>query len=84
MNINKSIAQVERLIKDPSYGLPEEIFYLVSRITPLINVDLLIHNKNGETLLTWRGGDETSKPGWHIPGGIVRYKEKIADRIRAV
>ena len=84
MNINKSIAQIERLIKDPSYGLPEEIFYLVSRITPLINVDLLIHNKNGETLLTWRGGDETSKPGWHIPGGIVRYKEKIADRIRAV
>ena len=84
MNINKSIAQIERLIKDPSYGLPEEIFYLVSRITPLINVDLLIHNKNGETLLTWRGGDETSKPGWHIPGGIVRYKEKIADRIHAV
>ena len=41
MNINKSIAQIERLIKDPSYGLPEEIFYLVSRITPLINVDLL-------------------------------------------
>ena len=84
MNINKSIAQIERLIKDPSYGLPEEIFYFVSRITPLINVDLLIHNKNRETLLTWRGGDETSKPGWHIPGGIVRYKEKIADRIRAV
>ena len=84
MNINKSIAQIEKLVKDPSYGLPEEIFYLISRITPLINVDLLIKNKNGETLLTWRGEDETTKPGWHIPGGIIRYKEKIADRIHAV
>jgi ADP-ribose pyrophosphatase YjhB (NUDIX family) len=33
--------------------------------------------------LTWRD-DEYYKTGWHIPGGIVRYKETIADRIRAV
>jgi len=84
MNINKSIAQIEESIKDPSNGLPENIFLLISRITPLINVDLLIKNKNGETLLTWRGKGETIMPGWHIPGGIIRYKETIADRICAV
>ena len=83
MNINKSIARIEELIKDPSNGLPEDIFLLISRITPLINVDLLIKN-NDKTLLTWRTKGETIKPGWHIPGGIIRYKETIADRICAV
>ena len=83
MNINKSIAKIEKSIKDPSNGLPEDIFLLISRITPLINVDLLIKN-NDKTLLTWRAKGETTKPGWHIPGGIIRYKEKIADRIHAV
>ena len=84
MNINKSIALIEKSIKDPTHSLPEDIFLLVSRITPLINVDLLIKNDNGETLLTWRGEGETTKPGWHVPGGIVRFKETIADRVHAV
>ena len=83
MDINKSITRIEESIKDPSIGLPEEIFLLISRITPLINVDLLIKN-NDKTLLTWRAKGETTKPGWHVPGGIIRYKETIADRICAV
>lgn len=64
-------------------GLPQEVFFLVSRLTPLVNVDLLIRNENGETLLTWRQ-DEFYGPGWHIPGGIVRFKETFAERIAAV
>ena len=83
MEINNIIDSLESLIKNPSKGLPEEIFLFVSRIIPIINVDLLIKNKENQTLLTWRD-DVYYGPGWHIPGGIIRYKETIADRIKAV
>jgi colanic acid biosynthesis protein WcaH len=43
----------------------------------------LIKNEKRHTLLTWRD-DGYYGPGWHIPGGIIRYKETISDRIRAV
>ena len=83
MEIKKIIHLLESLIEDPSEGLPEDIFLFISRITPIINVDLLIKNEQGHTLLTWRD-DGYYSPGWHIPGGIVRYKEIISDRINAV
>ena len=76
------ISTLEAAIGDPRQGLPEEVFLFISRITPLINVDLLIQDDAGRTLLTWRD-DEFFGAGWHIPGGIVRYKELAADRIRA-
>ena len=81
---NKNIKLIEKSIKDPTHGLPENIFLLISRLTPLINVDLLIKNNKNQTLLTWRKAGEVYKPGWHVPGGIVRYKEKIFDRILKV
>ena len=34
-------------------GLPEELFLFVSRVTPLVNVDLLIQDDQKHTLLTW-------------------------------
>lgn len=71
------------LIDDPRSGLAQEVFILASQITPLLNVDLLIKNEHNETLLTWRD-DEFYGPGWHVPGGILRFKEKLADRIRKV
>jgi colanic acid biosynthesis protein WcaH len=77
------IDSLESLIEEPSKGLPEEIFLFATRITPMINVDLLIKNEDGHTLLTWRD-DGYHKAGWHVPGGIIRFKEKIAKRIRAV
>lgn len=77
------IHALESLIKHPAKGLPEEVFLFVSRLTPITNVDLLIKNKQGDTLLTWRD-DGIHPAGWHIPGGIVRYRETIAERIKAV
>lgn len=83
LKINEIIALLESSIRDPTAGLPEELFLFVSRITPLVNVDLLIKNERNQTLLTWRD-DGFFPPGWHIPGGIIRYKETIADRVKAV
>lgn len=82
MTLASSIAEVESAIPDPHRGLPEEVFLFASRIVPLVNVDLLIRDDSGRTLLTWRD-DRFYGAGWHVPGGIIRYKESAADRIRA-
>ena len=70
-------------VPDPNTGLPDEIFYYISRTTPFINVDLLIKDAQGRTLLAWRD-DEHAGTGWHVPGGIIRFKETIEERIRQV
>ena len=67
---------------NPEKGLPKKIFYEVSSLTPLICVDLLIQDSKKGIILTWRD-DKYYGPGWHIPGGIIRFKEKIIDRIKA-
>ena len=77
------IAQLRTYIGDSRRGLPEEVFRLVSELTPLVNVDLLIKDSSGRTLLTWRD-DEFYGPGWHIPGGILRFKERALDRLAKV
>ena len=70
-------------VKRPDKGLLDDIFYYISRNTPLVNVDLLIKDKNQRVLLAWRDDQYTGK-GWHIPGGILRYKENIKERIKMV
>lgn len=83
INFKKLIDSLEVFVGNPKKGLPEEVFLFTSRIIPIINVDLLIKNKENKTLLTWRD-DGYYPAGWHIPGGIVRYKETISERINAV
>jgi ADP-ribose pyrophosphatase YjhB (NUDIX family) len=78
----QAMAALESWIGNPTGGLPEEFFLFISRFTPLINVDLLIQDGERRTLLTWRH-DEHYGAGWHIPGGIIRYKETAEERIRA-
>lgn len=70
--LNEALKQ----IPNSKAGLPQEAFYFVSQLTPMINVDLLVKNKLGQTLLTWRD-DKFYGPAWHIPGGIIRFKEKL-------
>lgn len=77
------LAAIGGELDDPHRGLPEELFLFISRLTPLVNVDLLIKDAQGQILLTWRD-DGYDGPGWHIPGGIVRYKESLAQRIAQV
>jgi len=80
--LTELIAALEAEIGDPRQGLPEEVFQFVSRLTPLANVDLLIEDERRGTLLTWRE-DEFFGAGWHLPGGIIRYKETAEQRVRA-
>jgi len=82
MDVDAAIRIIEAAVGDPGQGLPEAIFLFVSRITPLINVDLLIQDDAGQTLLTWRE-DRYFGTGWHVPGSIIRYKEMAVDRIHA-
>ena len=83
MTITEAISFLDQQIVDPAAGLPEEIFLFASRITPMLNVDLLVRDSNGRTLLAWRN-DAFSGQGWHIPGGIIRFKEQLETRIQKV
>jgi len=79
-DIDGCIESLVAAVPDSSQGLPENIFYYVSRTTPLVNVDLLIKDEKGRTLLAWRN-DPYAGQGWHVPGGIVRFKEKLETRV---
>jgi colanic acid biosynthesis protein WcaH len=83
MNLADAVSILDQAVPNPSHGLPDEVFYYVSRTTPLINVDLLIKDEKGRTLLSWRN-DPYCGAGWHIPGGIIRFKETIENRVQKV
>jgi colanic acid biosynthesis protein WcaH len=83
MELNELVAELESRLQNPQQGLPDDVFRFLTRITPMINVDLLIKDDAGRVLLTWRE-DALHAPGWHVPGGIIRFKETAAARIDAV
>lgn len=80
MDINESIKNVEKYIDNPTKGLPNEVFLFASRITPMVNVDLLIKDEKNRILLAWRDDGLCGK-GWHIPGGIIRFKQSFEESI---
>lgn len=83
MNLADAILVLEKQVPNPSAGLPDEIFFYISKTTPLVNIDLLIKDEKGRTLLSWRN-DKNSGTGWHVPGGIIRFKETLDERINKV
>ena len=83
MNIADAIEILDKNVPNQSVGLPDELFYYISKTTPLVNVDLLIKDENRRNLLAWRN-DQYAGSGWHIPGGIIRFKETFDERIQKV
>ena len=81
---NEELAKAVKLLRearlDASKGLPEELFWLVSSLTPIVNVDLLVVNDAGQLLLA-RRNDAFHPECWHIPGGCVRFGESLMDRV---
>ena len=61
--------------------LPYPLFRFLTEIAATTNVDLIVRNQEGQTLLAWR--EDAAGTGWHVPGSIVRHREEIADRLRA-
>ena len=58
--------------------LRQEDFATVVRATPLISIDLIVENANGEFLL----GKRTNRPAqgfWFVPGGRVQKDEPLAE-----
>ena len=82
MFLDDHIRAIQNAVQDASRGLPEEVFLMTTRLVPMINVDLLIRTPEG-ILLTWRE-DQHFAPGWHIPGGIIRFMEKAETRLEEV
>jgi len=66
---------------DPTKGLPQELFLFATTLLPCPNIDLFVTDRFHRLLLTWRD-DEFFGKGWHIPGGCLRLKETLDDRIR--
>lgn len=74
----KMFLELQKL--DARKGLPEDIFAMISMLIPIANVDLFIRDDKGRILLSWRD-DEFFGKGWHIPGGCIRFKETMLERI---
>ena len=83
MDMRQAIELLKKEVPEPTLGLPDDVFYYVSGVTPLVNVDLLIKDERGRTLLAWRD-DGFAGTGWHVPGGIVRFQETLEARVRQV
>ena len=58
--------------------IPTDIFMQIVRNTPLVSIDLLMHNENNEILLGWRN-NQPAKDYWFVPGGRIYKNETIRD-----
>lgn len=58
--------------------LPDETFKRVIQYTPLISIDLIVRNEQGEVLLGKRV-NAPAKGYWFVPGGRVRKNETLDD-----
>lgn len=85
MSVKNAIENLKMEMKKegilPEAGLGNDMFLFSSTLTPVVNVDLLITNPNQQILLAWRNAPH-SGIGWHIPGGCVRLKETLEERIQ--
>ena len=69
---------------DGTVGIGKYLFESISRLTPAVSVELIIKSQDQQSnLLTWRD-DELYGPGWHVPGGVVRFKETLSSRVDKV
>ena len=77
----KRLSALLKKIDKPHEGLPQPVFDALSRLVPFIACELVIKTEEG-ILLVWRE-DEWWK-GWHFPGGLLRYRESLEERLEKV
>ena len=81
MELENQLKNIYSQITSPTKGLPQPVFNFISALTPLVNVDLLVTDEQGRILLAMRD-DEFDGMVWHIPGGIIRYRETLEERLQ--
>ena len=65
---------------DPRSGLGKTLFEALSELTPIVNIELIVSDTNARVALVYRD-DEFYGPGWHLPGGVLRFKENLVERV---
>ncbi len=63
--------------------LPKEDFINIVKNTPLISIDLIIENGEGEILLGWRN-NSPAKGYWFVPGGRIKKDENFRDAFKRI
>lgn len=58
--------------------LSQDVFQTVIDATPLVSIDLVIENRQGDVLLGFRN-NRPAKGYWFVPGGRVQKNEKLND-----
>ncbi|HEX4918852.1 MAG TPA: GDP-mannose mannosyl hydrolase [Limnobacter sp.] len=56
--------------------LPHSEWLGVVQRAPLVSIDLIVSNKQGEVLLGWRN-NKPAQHTWFVPGGVVRKGETL-------
>lgn len=82
--LTNQIDELKRCIQDegivPENRLGDELFLFASTLMPVVNVDLLVFNDKDQVLLSCRN-DPHCGCGWHVPGGCLRFKETLENRV---
>ena len=71
--------KLSKKVKNPKQGLPQGVFDAISQLVPFPACEIVVFNSKGEMLLTWRQDQWWN--GWHIPGGLMRFKETFQERL---
>lgn len=64
-------------------NLTPDDFTLVIDSTPLVSIDLIIRNADGEVLLGLRR-NRPARDFWFVPGGRIRKNEALRDAVRRI
>ncbi len=63
--------------------IPDEEFKQIVKNTPLVNIDFVIENLDGNFLLGYRT-NKPAKGSWFVPGGRIRKEETIEAAFRRI
>ena len=69
-------------LRDPHLGLGKKLFNKIVKLVPFVACEVLIYDKRKGVLLLKRHDQYYN--GWHIPGGLLRFRESFDERIQAV
>jgi colanic acid biosynthesis protein WcaH len=63
--------------------LSDQEFLHIVDATPLVSIDLIVRNEQGEVLLG-RRLNRPAKDSWFVPGGRIRKNERVSEALRRI